>query len=164
VVLDAKFAAECPVPALIAKNPYATYARIAAVLHPAPPVIPGRHPTAVVDPSAVIDPSAAIGPLAVIGARARIGARSSIGPGCVLDDVTIGTDTRLVASVTLCNSVAIGERCVLHPGSRRPPMASGFAPDVGGLVKVPDRRRAHRQRCRDRRQHHDRSRHDRGHS
>jgi UDP-3-O-[3-hydroxymyristoyl] glucosamine N-acyltransferase len=138
VVLDAKFAAECPVPALIAKNPYATYARIAALLHPPPPVIPGRHPTAVIDASAVIDPSAAIGPLAVIGARARIGARCTIGPGCVLlDDVTIGMDTRLVASVTLCNSVAIGERCVLHPGVTVGADGFGFAPDVDGLVKVP---------------------------
>jgi UDP-3-O-[3-hydroxymyristoyl] glucosamine N-acyltransferase len=138
VVLDAQFAAECPVPALIAKNPYATYARIAALLHPAPPVIPGRHPTAVIDASAVIDPSAAVGPLAVIGARARIGARCSIGPGCVLlDDVTIAADTRLVASVTLCSSVAVGERCVLHPGVVIGADGFGFAPDVGGMVKIP---------------------------
>ena len=138
VVLDAQFAAECPVPALIAKNPYATYARIAALLHPAPPVIPGRHPTAVIDSSAVIDPSAAIGPLAVIGARARIGARCTIGPGCVLlDDVTTGADTRLVASVTLCSSVAIGERCTLHPGVTIGADGFGFAPDADGLVKVP---------------------------
>jgi UDP-3-O-[3-hydroxymyristoyl] glucosamine N-acyltransferase len=74
----------------------------------------------------------------VIGARARIGARSSIGPGCVLlADVTIGADTRLVASVTLCNSVAIGERCVLHAGVAVGADGFGFAPDVGGLVKVP---------------------------
>jgi UDP-3-O-[3-hydroxymyristoyl] glucosamine N-acyltransferase len=138
VVLDAQFAAECPVPALIAKNPYATYARIAALLHPAPSVIPGRHPTAVIDSSAVIDPSAAIGPLAVIGARARIGARCTIGPGCVLlDDVTTGADTRLVASVTLCSSVAIGERCTLHPGVTIGADGFGFAPDADGLVKVP---------------------------
>jgi UDP-3-O-[3-hydroxymyristoyl] glucosamine N-acyltransferase len=138
VVLDAQFAAECPVPALIAKNPYATYARIAALLHPAPPVIPGRHPSAVVDSSAVIDASAAIGPLAVIGARTRIGARCAIGPGCVLlDDVTIGADTRLVASVTLCSSVAIGERCVLHPAVAIGADGFGFAPDADGLVKVP---------------------------
>ena len=138
VVLEAQFAAECPVPALIAKNPYATYARIAALLHPAPSVIPGRHPTAVIDSSAVIDPSAAIGPLAVIGARARIGARCTIGPGCVLlDDVTTGADTRLVASVTLCSSVAIGERCTLHPGVTIGADGFGFAPDADGLVKVP---------------------------
>jgi len=138
VVLDAQFAADCPVPALIAKNPYATYARIAALLHPAPPVTPGRHPTAVVDPTAVIDPSAAIGPLAVIGARARIGARCTIGPGCVLlDDVTIAADTRLVASVTLCSAVVIGERCVLHPGVTIGADGFGFAADAGEMVKVP---------------------------
>ena len=138
VVLDVQFAAECPVPALIAKNPYATYARIAALLHPGPPVIPGRHPTAVIESSAVIDPSAAIGPLAVIGARARIGARCTIGPGCVLlDDVTIAADTRLVASVTLCSSVTIGERCTLHPGVQIGADGFGFAPDADGMVKVP---------------------------
>ena len=138
VVLDAQFAAECPVPALIAKNPYATYARIATLLHPPPPVTPGRHPTAVIDSTAVIDPTAAIGPLAVIGARTRIGTRCAIGPGCVvLDDVTIGADTRLVASVTLCSSVVIGERCVLNPGVVIGGDGFGFAPDADGLVKVP---------------------------
>ena len=111
VVLDAASAADCPVPALIAKNPYAVYARIAALLHPALPVIPGRHATAAVDPSAVIDPTAAIGAFAVIGARVRIGARCAIGPACVLlDDVTIGADTRLVANVTLCNAVVFGAK------------------------------------------------------
>jgi UDP-3-O-[3-hydroxymyristoyl] glucosamine N-acyltransferase len=138
VVLDAKSAGECPVSALIAKNPYAVYARIAALLHPAPPVMPGRHASAVVDPSAVIDPTAAIGPLAVIGARARIGARCAIGPGCVLlDDVTIGADTRLVANVTLCSSVAIGERCLLHPGVAIGADGFGLAPSEGEWLKVP---------------------------
>jgi UDP-3-O-[3-hydroxymyristoyl] glucosamine N-acyltransferase len=138
VVLDAKSAAECPVPALIAKNPYAVYARIAALLHPDPPVTPGKHPSAVVDASAVIDPTAAIGPLAVIGARARIGARCSIGPGCVvLDDVTIGADTRLVANVTLCSSVVLGERCLLSPGVVIGADGFGLAPSEGQWLKVP---------------------------
>ncbi len=138
VVLDAKSAADCPVAALIAKNPYAVYARIASYLHPAPAVIAGRHPSAVVDPSAVIDPTAAIGPLAAIGARVRIGARCSIGPGCViLDDVTIGADTRLVANVTLCNSVVFGERCVVHPGVVIGADGFGLAPAEGEWLKVP---------------------------
>jgi UDP-3-O-[3-hydroxymyristoyl] glucosamine N-acyltransferase len=138
VVLDAKLAAECPVAALIAKNPYAIYAHIATLLHPAPPVVPGRHASAIVDPSAVIDPSASVGPLAVIGARARIGARCAIGPGCVLlDDVTLGADTRLVANVTLCNSVVLGERCLLHPGVVIGGDGFGLAPADGEWVKVP---------------------------
>jgi UDP-3-O-[3-hydroxymyristoyl] glucosamine N-acyltransferase len=138
VVLDAKSAADCPVAALIAKNPYAVYARIASHLHPAPAVVPGRHPSAVVDPSAVIDPTAAIGPCAVIGVRAQIGARCVIGPGCVLmDDVTIGADTQLAANITLCSSVAVGERCLVHPGVTIGADGFGFAPDTGELVKVP---------------------------
>jgi len=138
VVLDAKSAADCPVAALIAKNPYAVYARIASLLHPAPPVTPGRHATAVVDPSAVIDPTASIGPLAVIGARAKIGARCAIGPGCVLlDDVTLGADTRLVASVTLCTSVVIGERCLVHAGVVIGADGFGLAPSEGEWLKVP---------------------------
>ena len=137
VVLDAKSAAECPVAALIAKNPYAIYARIAALLHPAPAVIAGRHATAVVDSSAVIDPSAAIGPCAVVGARVRIGARCAIGPGCVvMDDVTLGADTRLVANVTLCKTVVIGERCILHPSVVIGADGFGLAPSEGEWLKV----------------------------
>ena len=34
VVLDASLADECPVAALVHPNPYATYARIATLLHP----------------------------------------------------------------------------------------------------------------------------------
>jgi UDP-3-O-[3-hydroxymyristoyl] glucosamine N-acyltransferase len=138
VVLDEKSAAECPVAALITKNPYALYARIAAVLHPAPPVIGGRHPSAIVDPTATIDPSASVGALAVVGARARIGARCSVGPGCVLlDDVELGADTRLVANVTLCNSVVVGERCLLHPGVVIGADGFGLAPSEGEWLKVP---------------------------
>ena len=40
VVLDRASAEGCPVPALIAGNPYAAYARIAAELYPVPPVEP----------------------------------------------------------------------------------------------------------------------------
>jgi UDP-3-O-[3-hydroxymyristoyl] glucosamine N-acyltransferase len=138
VVLDPKSADECPVAALISKNPYATYARIATLLHPAPAAVPGRHATASVDPGADVDASASIGAHVVIGARARIGARCAIGPGCVIqDDVSIGADTRLVANVTLCHSIAIGERCLLHPGVVIGADGFGLAPAEGEWLKVP---------------------------
>jgi len=138
VILEPAFAAECRVPALLHKNPYATYARIASVLHPFTSAPAGIHPSAVIDPSAIIDASAAIGPLSVIGARARIGERAVIGPHCIVQqDAVIGTDTRLSASVTLCERVVVGERCLLHPGVVIGADGFGFAPDRGGLVKVP---------------------------
>ena len=52
VVLDAASAAQCPGVALISANPYATYARIAALLHPAPAARAGVHERATLDPTA----------------------------------------------------------------------------------------------------------------
>jgi UDP-3-O-[3-hydroxymyristoyl] glucosamine N-acyltransferase len=138
VVLDAGSAGECPVAALISRNPYATYARIAQLLYPAPPVVAGRHPTAVVEPGAQVDPSAWIGALAHVAAGATIGPRVFVGPGSVvLAGAQVGSDTRLVARVTLCESVRIGERCILHPGCVIGADGFGQAPDAGTYVKVP---------------------------
>ena len=59
VILDAKSAGDSPVPVLVVANPHATYARIASLLHPDPPLRPGVHPTAVAA-GATIDPTAEI--------------------------------------------------------------------------------------------------------
>lgn len=139
VVLDAASADACPVPVLIAKNPYLTYARIAAILHP-PPMLPaGIHPSAVVDASATVDASAHIGAHVVIGAGSTIGARVLIEPGCVLGKgVSIGADTRLMANVTLADGTTLGERCIINPNAVIGSEGFGFAPDPAmGWVKVP---------------------------
>src|ERR1700730_4920883 len=47
VVLDESSVAHCPTAALVAANPHATYARIAALLYPRPAAAPGVHPSAV---------------------------------------------------------------------------------------------------------------------
>jgi UDP-3-O-[3-hydroxymyristoyl] glucosamine N-acyltransferase len=138
VVLDADSAAECPVAALVARNPYATYARIAQLLHPAPPVVAGRHPSAVIEAGAQVDAGAYVGALAHVAAGATIGPRAFIGPGSmVLAGAHVGADSRLVARVTLCAGVRIGERCILHPGCVIGADGFGQAPDAGAFVKVP---------------------------
>ncbi len=138
VILDSASAAHCPVAALVCANPFATYARIAALLNPPPAVPPGVHATAVVADSARIDPSAHIGPLCVIGERAIVAARVVIGAHCVIEDeVKIGEDARLVARVTLCHGVEIGPRCLLHPGCVIGADGFGFAPEARKWVKVP---------------------------
>jgi len=138
VILDAKLAAQSPVPVLIAKNPHVVFARVAALLHPGVPPNIGVHPSAVVDSTAQIDPSASIGATCVIGARVQVGARTVIGPGCIiLNDAHIGSDTRLIARVTVCESVQIGERCILHPGVVIGSDGFGNANDSGVWVKVP---------------------------
>jgi UDP-3-O-[3-hydroxymyristoyl] glucosamine N-acyltransferase len=138
VVIDAASAAVCPGNVLVAKNPYATYARIAQVLYPGQSVAAGRHPSAIVEPGADVDPTAWIGAGAFVARGARVGRRVSIGPGSVvLEDVEIGADTQLVARVTLCRGVRIGERCILQPGCVIGADGFGHAPDAGGYVKIP---------------------------
>jgi UDP-3-O-[3-hydroxymyristoyl] glucosamine N-acyltransferase len=55
----------------------------------------------------------------------------------VFDRVAIGADTRLVAHVTLCVGVRLGERCLLHPGVVIGADGFGHAPDRDGFVKIP---------------------------
>jgi UDP-3-O-[3-hydroxymyristoyl] glucosamine N-acyltransferase len=138
VVLDAGSAAGCPVAALVGANPYAAFARIAQLLHPAPAVAGGIHPSAIVDPSATVAADAAVGPRAVVEAGATVGARALVGPGCVLmKDAHVGADTRLLAQVTLYPGTVIGERCLVHAGAVIGADGFGFAPDRDGYVKVP---------------------------
>ena len=138
VVLDVAAAADCPAAMLVSTNPYATYARIAAVLHPQAVPVPGVHPTAIVAAGARIDPSAEVGALSVIGAHVTIGARALIGPHCVLGPgVTLASDVRLVARVTLGANVEVGARTVLQPGAVVGGDGFGFAPERGHWLKVP---------------------------
>jgi UDP-3-O-[3-hydroxymyristoyl] glucosamine N-acyltransferase len=138
VVLDAASLADWPGAAFVDPNPRAAYARIAAFLHPEPPLAAGVHPSAVVEAGAVVDPSAEVGALAYVGAGATIGARALVGPGSVVGaGAVVGADTRLVARVTLYPGVRLGRRGLLHAGAVIGADGFGIARDVDGWVKVP---------------------------
>ena len=138
VVLPRELAADCPVAALISPKPYASYARIAAGLHPLAAVTAGRGRGAEVAATATVAASAWIGPNAVVGAGVVIGERCSIGPNCVIEDgARLGDDCRLQAGVTICRDVTIGARCVFKAGAVVGSDGFGFAPDADGYVKVP---------------------------
>lgn len=138
IVLHPDDAAHCPLPALLSRNPYASYARIAALFERSSNREPGVHPSAVLDPSASIDPSAHIGPLTVIAARSRIGPRAVIGPGCVIgEDCVVGADSELLARVSLVCRVRIGQRVRIHPGAVLGADGFGLAFDAGRWTKVP---------------------------
>jgi UDP-3-O-[3-hydroxymyristoyl] glucosamine N-acyltransferase len=138
VILDAKTAADSPVASLIAANPHATFARVAAILHPDPPLHPGVHPRATVAASASVESSAEIAAQAFVGDGARIGARCFVGPGCVVErDAVLGDDTRLMARVFVGHSVLFGVRCIVQPGAVIGGDGFGFAQDKGAWIKVP---------------------------
>jgi UDP-3-O-[3-hydroxymyristoyl] glucosamine N-acyltransferase len=138
IIVTSEHADAAPVPALISENPYATYARAAAMLSPARAVEPGVHAAAWVSPEASIDPSAQIGPGAVVEAGAEVAGGAYIGANSVVGrNASIGPDTRLVASVTLCDEVRVGARCLFHPGVVIGGDGYGIANDAGLWVKVP---------------------------
>jgi UDP-3-O-[3-hydroxymyristoyl] glucosamine N-acyltransferase len=138
VVLDARSARDCPVAALINSNPYATYARIAAVLYPESHWPAGVDAGAHVAQGAEIAASASIAAGAVIEPGVHVGERARIGPGCiVMSHSRIGDDTRLSANVTICHGVHIGARVLIHPGAVIGADGFGLAPERGAWVKVP---------------------------
>lgn len=138
VILSPEFAAECSVPVLLSANPYGSYARIAADLHPAPAVAPGIRAGAVVDGSAQVAPDACIASGAVIEGGAVIGAGATIGPNCVVGaGAEIGAGSRLVANVTVCHGVRLGARVLVHPGAVIGADGFGLAREPEGWIKVP---------------------------
>lgn len=124
--------------ALIARDPYAAFARMSALFEPVAEQPPGIHPSAVVDPTASVDPAAHLGPHVVVGARSTIGAGAVLGPGCIVgDDCSVGDGSVLVARVTLVVRVRIGQRVRIHPGAVLGADGFGLAMDAGRWIKVP---------------------------
>jgi UDP-3-O-[3-hydroxymyristoyl] glucosamine N-acyltransferase len=138
VILRAADREACPVNALVAGDPYTAYVRAARILHPEPQMIPGIDARACVDPTARVSPTATVGPCAVIGERVVLQDGVLVGPGCVVgDDVTIGKHTRLVANVTICHGVTLGERVLLHPGAVIGADGFGLAKEADRWLKIP---------------------------
>jgi UDP-3-O-[3-hydroxymyristoyl] glucosamine N-acyltransferase len=138
VILRQEDAADCPVAALVTRDPYSAFARIAALFETAPPAVAGIDPSAVVDPTAHVDPSASVGALCSIGARARVGAGAVIGAGSMVGpDCEVGADCELVARATLVLRVRLGQRVRVHPGAVLGADGFGLAMQSGRWIKVP---------------------------
>jgi UDP-3-O-[3-hydroxymyristoyl] glucosamine N-acyltransferase len=124
--------------ALVAANPHAAFARIAALFASEPRAPAGIHATAVVEPGASIDDSASIGPYCTVAADARVEAGAVLGPHCIVGPrCTVGAQTWLVARVTLAQDVVLGARVTIHPGAVLGADGFGLAFDQGAWLKVP---------------------------
>lgn len=138
VILRAADAESCPTASLINENPYACYARIAAALYPAPAIVAGVHPSAVIAPGASIAATAQIDANVFVGERSSVGANTYIGPNCVIgEDCVIGGNGRMLGNVNVVRRVTLGERFLLHPGVVIGSDGFGNAMTPAGWVKVP---------------------------
>jgi UDP-3-O-[3-hydroxymyristoyl] glucosamine N-acyltransferase len=139
VVVHPDMAARVPTTtvAILTSEPYAAWARVAALFYPMPPPSPGIHPSAIVADGALVDPSAAVGPLSVIETGAEIGPGCRIGPCAVIGSgVTIGRDCRIGAHVSLSYAL-LGARVYVYPGARIGQEGFGFASTKDGFLSVP---------------------------
>ena len=124
--------------ALIAKDPYAAFAKISALFEAVPAFEAGIHPTAVIDASASVDPGAMIGPLVVVGARAVVGVGARIEAHCFIgEDCVVGANSTLMPRVTLVTRVRIGERVRIHSGAVLGAAGFGLAMENGSWLNVP---------------------------
>ena len=123
---------------LQSSNPYADFARILALFHPAEQLPTGIHPSVILGVQTACGPEAAIGPMTVIGNHVRIGKRASIYPGVIIGDhVTIGDDVRLYPNVTVLERCRLGHRVTIHAGSVIGSDGFGFAPQGDRYLKIP---------------------------
>jgi UDP-3-O-[3-hydroxymyristoyl] glucosamine N-acyltransferase len=124
--------------ALLADDPYAAFARLAAQFETRSVPEPGVHASAAIAADAFVDPSAQVGPFVSIGARSRIEAGAVVGPGCVIgEDCVVGAGSELVARATLVKRVRLGQRVLVHPGAVLGADGFGLAMDTGRWLKVP---------------------------
>lgn len=138
VILGEADANATDLPRIISTNPYAYFARVSALLNPAPKAKPGIHPSAIVGENAKIDATASIAATAVIGEGATVGAFSVIGEGCCIGaNVVIGSNARLYPRVVIYHDCVIGDNLIAHSGAVIGSDGFGFAMDEGCWIKIP---------------------------
>jgi len=129
--------------ALIAREPYRSFAKIAAAFFPAsmrPQSLFGAtgvsagsfiHPEARLEPGVVVDPGVIIGAGAQIGSNTILCANAVIGP-----HVTIGRDSAIGPNVTVTHA-HLGNRVIIHASCNIGQDGFGFAMGPQGHLKVP---------------------------
>ena len=138
VIMTAADAENVSINAIISANPYATYAKIAALLSPDEVYTPGIDSSAYIHADTTISMSASIAAGAVIESGVIIAESVRIGPGCVIQkNVKIGAHTVLTANVTVAHDCQIGERNLIHPGVVIGADGFGQAMDNGHWIKDP---------------------------
>lgn len=138
VILSAEDAAECSVNVIVTRNPYYTYAKIAAYFNPRSTPDVGIHPTVVIGEDCEINDLVSIGPYTVIGNGVKIDRGVVIGPNCVIGEYSeIGAESRIDAKVTLYDRITIGQRVQISSGTVIGSDGFGIAKHKGEWHKVP---------------------------
>ncbi|AIN18172.1 MULTISPECIES: UDP-3-O-(3-hydroxymyristoyl)glucosamine N-acyltransferase [Yersinia] len=128
----------CKSAALVVKNPYLTYARMAQIMDTTPQPAQDIAPSAVISPQATLGENLSIGANAVIESGVVLGDNVVIGAGCFIGKNThIGAGSRLWANVSVYHEVVIGQNCLIQSGTVIGADGFGYANDRGNWIKIP---------------------------
>nr|P32203.2 RecName: Full=UDP-3-O-(3-hydroxymyristoyl)glucosamine N-acyltransferase; Short=UDP-3-O-(3-OHC14)-GlcN N-acyltransferase; AltName: Full=UDP-3-O-(3-hydroxytetradecanoyl)glucosamine N-acyltransferase [Yersinia enterocolitica]CAA80951.1 FirA [Yersinia enterocolitica] len=128
----------CKSAALVVKNPYLTYARMAQIMDTTPQPAQNIAPGAVISPQATLGENVSIGANAVIESGVVLGDNVVIGAGCFIGKNThIGAGSRLWANVSVYHEVVIGQNCLIQSGTVIGADGFGYANDRGNWIKIP---------------------------
>ncbi len=124
--------------ALVVKNPYLTYARMAQILDTTPAPAQDIAPSAVISPDAKLGKHVSIGANAVIESGVELGDNVIVGAGCFIGkNSRLGAGTRLWANVSIYHEVIIGERCLVQANTVIGSDGFGYANERGQWIKIP---------------------------
>ncbi|MEH8163229.1 UDP-3-O-(3-hydroxymyristoyl)glucosamine N-acyltransferase [Aeromonas allosaccharophila] len=128
----------CPTNALVLKDPYVGFARVAQLLDTTPQPATDIHPSAVIAADVQLGERVAIGANAVIESGVVLGDDVRIGPGCFVGkDTRLGARSRLWANVTLYHNVTMGTDCLVQSGTVIGADGFGYANERGEWIKIP---------------------------
>jgi UDP-3-O-[3-hydroxymyristoyl] glucosamine N-acyltransferase len=128
----------CKSAALVVKNPYLTYARMAQIMDTTPQPAQDIASSAVISPQARLGEKVSVGANAVIESGVVLGDNVVIGAGCFIGKGTcIGAGSRLWANVSVYHEVVIGQNCLIQSGTVIGADGFGYANDRGNWIKIP---------------------------
>ncbi|OCG04708.1 UDP-3-O-(3-hydroxymyristoyl)glucosamine N-acyltransferase [Gilliamella sp. wkB112] len=124
--------------ALVVKDPYLTYAKLAQSLDTTPSPAYDIAPSAVIDSTTKLGNNIAIGANAVIESGVVLGDNCVIGAGCFIGKNTvIGSGSKLWANVSIYHNCVIGKNCLIQSGTVIGADGFGYANDKGKWIKIP---------------------------
>ncbi len=117
VIIPKKLKEHCPTNALIVDDTYLAFAKITRQFKHYNSPISNSSSKAIIDSTAIVE-NVTIGAGCVIGKNVIIGKNTVLEANCVIEDeVIIGENSHICASVTIQRDCKLGKRCVISPGA-----------------------------------------------
>lgn len=138
VVLTEESLAHWQGAALVVKNPYLTYAKLAQLMDTTPLPAESIAASAVIADDVQFGANVAIGANSVIESGVVLGDNVVIGAGCFIGkNSQLGAHTKLWANVSIYHNVIIGCHCLIQSGAVIGSDGFGYANDRGNWIKIP---------------------------